>query len=410
MQSEISRRQLVRNSGLIAVGLVAPKWLSNLAHADVVRQAKGLKPSDDTVFVVCQLTGGNDGLNTVIPYADSLYYQYRPSLSIKEDAALKLNEKLALHPSLSGLHALYQQGQVAIIQNVGYPKPNRSHFKSMEIWQSASPESTLKHGWIGRHLDASPGQSAQNPVMAIGMSVEKPLALNGAVASIPCFASLADVRSMIGDGDAERMLRDIQSADSRKTAGNKVVKDANRAALDAISTLSAQLDRYTPKGAYREDEFGQGFKQIAQLVVSSPKTRIVYFSAGGFDTHARQATTHERLLKNFGDAVQTFQNEMVESGRADKVIVLVFSEFGRRVMENASAGTDHGHGAPMFVIGKQVKGGLYGPIPNLSDLHDGDLRMAIDFRQVYATALDSWLGGDSEVVLGQSFAPLPIFR
>lgn len=409
MSDLISRRDLVKRGGVIAVGLTAPRWLSSIAQADVLRTAKGGKISGDTILVVCQFSGGNDGLNTVVPYADKMYYNLRPTIGIPDDKVLKINEAIGFHPGLKGLAELYQKGRVAVMQNVGYPQPNRSHFKSMEIWQSASPDSTLRYGWLGRHLDHELTVGPLNPVMALGLSTEKPLALMGKAASVPCFASLADVQQMVGDPDTERMLRQIQGDDAMQGSSTRVVQEASKTALDAMGILNKQLSGVKPTQTYGNDAFGQGFRQISQLIMGSPATRIVYFSAGGFDTHARQLPTHEKLMNQFGDAVNAFMKEMEVAGKADKVVVLTFSEFGRRSAENASAGTDHGAAAPVFLIGKPVKGGVYGPNPNFTDLHDGDLRFAIDFREVYAATLDTWMGGDSEIVLGQKFNPLGVF-
>ena len=409
MSDFLSRRDLMKHGGMIAVGLAAPKWLSTIAEADVLRIAKGGKPSSDTVLVVCQLSGGNDGLNTVVPYADSLYYKYRPTIGHKEDVVLKLNDQLGFHPSMKGLHALYKEGKVAVVTNVGYPKPNRSHFKSMDIWQSASPDDKMKHGWIGRHFDIALKNQPPNPIVALGLSTEKPLALVGDTASIPCFASLTDVSNMLGDANSEKLLRDIQGMDAMTGSPTRVVQQANKSALDAMSVLSKQLSTFAPKQTYGDDAFGKGFKQISQLIGASSSTRVVYFSAGGFDTHSRQLDTHAKLLGNFSDAVLAFQREMEAIGKGDKVVVLVFSEFGRRTAENASQGTDHGAAAPMFVIGGKVKGGVHGSKPDLSDLQDGDVRFKTDFREVYSATLDQWMGGDSEVVLGQKFNHVPIF-
>jgi uncharacterized protein (DUF1501 family) len=401
LSNNISRRELLKGGGVIAVGLVAPRWLSTIARADVFRQGKGGKLPKDTVLVVCQFSGGNDGLNTVIPYANKAYYTWRPTIGIPEEQVLKLNEQIGLHPSFVGLQKLYKDGKVAIIQNVGYPNPNRSHFRSMDIWQSASPDDAMRYGWIGRHFDHMMELGALNPVVALGLSTEKPLALAGNKASIPCFASLVDLKTMVGDPDAERMLRDIQGTDSIPSHG--VIKEANNTALDAMSILNTQLQSYAPKQDYGTHSFGQGFKQLAQIIATSPNTRVLYFANGGFDTHAKQQPTQEALFAGFDKAITAFQAEMESLGKADKVIVLTFSEFGRRVGENGSGGTDHGTAAPMFIVGKSVKGGLHGPIPDLNDLDNGDLRFKIDFREVYAATLDTWMGGDSEIVLGQKF-------
>ncbi len=395
---------------MIAIGLVAPKWLSSIAHADMVRTAHGGKPTSDTILVVCQLSGGNDGLNTVVPYADKKYYTFRPTLGLKEDAVLKLNEKVALHPGMTGLHGLFKAGKVAVIQNVGYPNSSRSHFRSMDIWQLGSVDFNQKYGWLGRHFDAEAAIGPLNPVVALGLSTEKPKALVGKVASIPCFASLADVQNLLGDPDTEKMLRQIQGMDAMTGSATRVVQQASKTALDAMSELKAKVSTYTPKGAYANDDFGNGFKQIAQLIATSPATRVVYFSAGGFDTHSKQADQHQKLLKGFSDAVTAFQGEMEAIGKADKVIVLAFSEFGRRVEENASQGTDHGSAGPMFLVGSRVKGGLYGPMADFDNLENGDVPFGVDFRSVYATTLDGWMGGDSAVVLGQSFERLDALK
>lgn len=403
MSELLSRRDTLKRGGMIAVGLATPTWLSAIARADVVRQAKGSKATGNTVLVVCQLSGGNDGLNTVVPWADKKYYELRPSIAIKEDQVLKISDQMGFHPSLKGLAELFRQNKVAVIQNVGYPKPNRSHFASMDIWQSASPDRTLRYGWLGRHFDQQASKGTLNPVVALGLSTDKPLALNGKTASIPCFASLVDIQSMVGDPDAEKMLRQIQGADAPAGSAASVVQQANKTALDAMAVLSKQLKTFEPKQTYGTDPFGQGFKQISHLIATSPQTRVIYFSTGGFDTHARQTDQHAKLLENFGNAVNSFQKEIEGIGAADRVLLLVFTEFGRRSYENASGGTDHGAAGPMFLVGSHVKGGLHGPIPDLNDLQDGDIRFKIDFREVYAAALDEWMGGDSGVVLGQQF-------
>jgi len=410
MSNLLSRRDVIRGGGMIAVGLVAPRWLSSIARADVLRQAKGGNPTGDTVLVVCQWSGGNDGLNTVVPYSSKSYYKLRPMIGIPEAKVLKISDDMGFNPGLSGLAELFHQGKVAVIQNVGYPEPNRSHFKSMEIWQSASPESSLKYGWIGRHFDEQLKHHPLNPVVALGLSTEQPLALAGQDSSIPCFASLADLRNMIGDPDAERMLREIQGADAMNGTTTRAVQNASKSALDAVSVLQKQLAGYKSQSKYDNDAFGSGFRQIAQLIATSPATRVVYFQAGGFDTHARQADTHQRLLQQFGNAVNTFQKEMEAIGKADKVVTLVFSEFGRRAQENASMGTDHGAAAPMFLIGSSIKGGLHGPIPDLDNLKDGDIGHTQDFREVYAAILEHWMAGDPQTVLGQSFTPVDVFK
>lgn len=395
---------------MIAVGLMTPPWLSAVAKADMIRQTSGKKVDPDNVLVVCQLSGGNDGLNTLVPFTLDAYYKARPTLGIMPDKVLKLNDQLGLHPSMTGVQELYKEGKVAIIQSVGYPNPNRSHFKSMDIWHSASPDGKMADGWLGRAYDLRLDHAKVSPEEVIGLTTEKPRIFNAKKASMPCFASLSDITSMVGDPNAERMLRDFQGMEASSGTTERLIQDSNNSALDVMSSLRTKLAGFAPKQTYGEDEFGRGFKQIAQLVGASPMTRVVYFRAGGFDTHSRQADAHQKLLGGFSSALHAFQREMEAIGKADKVTVLVFSEFGRRTYENGSVGTDHGQAAPMFLIGKNVKGGIYGPNPTFDDLQDGDLRWKIDFRQVYATALDNWMGSESKVVLGESFSPLDLIK
>jgi uncharacterized protein (DUF1501 family) len=409
MSDDFTRRDFLRSSAIIALGVASPPWLAQIAKADILKQAKGGKIDPDNILVVCQLTGGNDGLNTVIPWSNSAYYSMRPTLGQKEEAILKLDEKMGLHPNMAGFKDLFQRGRAAIVQNVGYPNPNRSHFRSMEIWQTANPDAVEQYGWLGKYLDGQAKGGSTNPVMAIELSRNKSAAFNAKVASVPCFASLADVKSLVGDPDAERLLREVQGMDAPAGSNTAAVQKANYSALDAMAELNKSIDKYQSRFTYANDQFGQGFKQIAQLIATSPKTRIVYLSGGGFDTHSRQADQHAALLKGFSDAVKVFMDEMEAIGKANKVTILVFSEFGRRCQENNSQGTDHGAAAPMFVIGGRVKGGLVGPNPDLSDLDRGDLRWHVDFRQVYSTVLDEWMGADSASIFGKKFEHVSLF-
>ncbi|MCH8274787.1 MAG: DUF1501 domain-containing protein [Armatimonadetes bacterium] len=409
MSDLFSRRDFLHGGAIIAVGLVTPPWLAKIAKADILKQAGGGKVSPDNILVVCQFSGGNDGLNTIVPYADSNYYRLRSALALKEDTVLKVNENVGFHPAMEGFKALFDQGRAAVIQNVGYPNPNRSHFRSMDIWQTANPEKPEAYGWIGRYLDQEIAKGSTNPVLALGLSRTRPRALKGKQASVPCFASLADVQALVGDPDIEKLLREIQGSEAGGSTGTGMVRQANLTALDAMAELNKALDKYESKFEYGQDRFGQGFRQVAHLIATMPKTRVIYISAGGFDTHSQQADPHERLLNGFSEAVKTFMEEMDAIGKADKVTVMVFSEFGRRCAENASAGTDHGAAAPMFVIGGQVKGGLYGDKPDLVNLERGDLKWKTDFREVYATLIDEWMGGDSEDLFKKKFEHVSIF-
>jgi uncharacterized protein (DUF1501 family) len=407
MSKDITRRDFLKSSAIIAIGAAAPPWLASIAKADVLKLAKGGVLDPDNILVVCQLSGGNDGLNTVIPYTDSVYYSARPSLAVPEAQVLKLNETVGLHPGLTGFEKLYKAGKLAIVQNVGYPNPNRSHFRSMEIWQTANPDMPEQYGWLGKYLDDQVKLGSTNPVLALELGRTKSAAFHAKTASVPCFASLADIKSLVGDEDAERFLREIQGMGGG--ADQASVRQATTAALDAMAELNASIDKHQSKFTYANDAFGQGFKQIAQLIATSPKTRVLYFSGGGFDTHSRQATDHPRLLRGLGDAISTFVDEMAAIGKSEKVTVMVFSEFGRRVRENGSQGTDHGAAAPMFVVGGKVKGGLQGDAPDLQNLDRGDLKWKTDFRQVYATLLDEWMGAESAKIFGKKYDHVQVF-
>ncbi|MCS7273086.1 MAG: DUF1501 domain-containing protein [Fimbriimonadales bacterium] len=409
--AEISRRQFLKAGfTLVAVGLAAPPWLAQIAYADSQHLKKGNKLPNDRVLVVLQLTGGNDGLNTVVPYRDALYYKARPTLAIPEARVVPLEEPLGLHPALQPLKPLYEQRVLAVVQNVGYPNPNRSHFRSMEIWQTADPDGYSRYGWLGKYLDTLT-DTAANPVMAISFTQELPLALHGRKAQVPCFASLADLQVMTNDPELERTLQQLSYAEEHKPdSPAAVIRHSTRTALEALEQLRERIRRYQPRAQYGNDPFAQGLQQAAQIIATSPHTRILYVSVNGFDTHAAQASTHERLLSQFANAVSAFYADLQAMGKADKVLLMVFSEFGRRVHENGSLGTDHGAAAPMFLIGGRVRGGLHGDPPDLHNLDsNNDLRMQIDFRRVYATAL-TWLGGDPEAILGKEFAPMDLVR
>lgn len=407
MSNLLSRRDVLTKGSWMAVGLMTPSWLSAVTRSDLVRAAKG-KPPTGGVLVVCQLSGGNDGLNTLVPYADPLYRQLRPTLALPESDLLDLDGHMALHPSLGGLRDLYAEGKVALVQGVGYENPNLSHFKSMDIWHQASPDGSLKYGWIGRHFDLMASRNAFGPVDGLGLSVDKPRALAAKQAGVPCFASLNDVQSMLGDPDTERLLRQMQGPAQAGSVG--AAQKAGTAALDAVAALHDKLGSYTPTGDYGDTDFGKAFRQAAQLVATSPQTRVIYLSAGGFDTHAQQPERHAQLLEGFGNAVKAFQREMEALGKADQVMVMAFSEFGRRAYENASLGTDHGKAGPMVLVGTRVRGGLHGPRPDLTNLDAGDLKHEIDFRSVYAVALDDWLGSDSATVLGGEYRRLELVK
>lgn len=405
MNARLTRRDFLREGvTFIAVGIAAPAWLSALASADNRLRQKGQHLPNDRVLVVVQLSGGNDGLNTVIPYTEPVYRQFRPTLAVSEANIVALNERIGLHPAFGKVKQMIDAGHFSIVQGVGYPNPNRSHFRSMEIWQTANPDTVEATGWLGRYLDTLP-ESAHNPLIGLTLGRENPVAMTGKRVSVPCVASIEDFKSLAGEQtDA---LRHLYALHQPAVAP---VRAAALKALDAAERVRAKLNEYRSAVAYPNTPFASALRQIAQMLAVDTGTRVFYCSTGGFDTHAQQARTHATLLQNVAEGLFAFWQDVQAMGKADKVLVVMFSEFGRRVAENGSQGTDHGAAAPMFVVGSRVNAGLIGEHPSLTDLQDGDLRFHTDFRSVYATVLERWLDVDSQSILHGKFAHVPLFR
>ncbi|MCB1217621.1 DUF1501 domain-containing protein [bacterium] len=407
MADKHSRRDfLVRSGSVLALGLLTPGWLRGVAMAQKLERLQGVSPRSQNVLVVCQLSGGNDGLNTVIPYSVKDYYRLRPGIGIPEKEQIPISDELALHPALKPLKALWDEGRLAIVNGAGYPEHNRSHFRSMKIWQTASPATQSETGWLGNYLDRLP--DPVSPVAGLCLDSSASPALTGQRVSVPTIASLDDISELAGTQDAESAMRAIQQLDGSAQFAH--VSASTNSALDAVHELNSLLGKYQNCVEYESDNFSSGFRQLARLIAVSPLTRVAYLSVGGFDTHASQQDKHATLLGGFASGLARFMEEMQAIGMRDKVTVLAFSEFGRRVKENGSGGTDHGQAGPIFIAGGSVQGGLHGEYPSLSDLDDGDLRYNTDFRRVYATLLDKWLDADSEKLLGQRFDNLPLLR
>lgn len=410
-----TRRDFLKCSTLLACGSTMPAFLARSASAIAARGKDDLK---GRILVVVQLDGGNDGLNTVVPYGDVGYRKHRPRLQLAKDRLHKIDDRIGLHPSLEGFAKLLENQQLAVVQSVGYPNPNRSHFESMAIWHSAQLKPALETpGWLARavnHRPAAPGWDVA--AMSIGEAAV-PKALAGSQQHIPSLANLEQFRRRIGLAEtegarAQRLALDEIGQQERGAPGS-LLQFVERSTVISY-TSSARLEgilqgQAAPAGYQEFYPLAQRLKLIAQLLKAGLSTSIYYTRLGGFDTHANQADTHSLLLRQLAESLKVFLDDVNKSGEGKRVLVLVFSEFGRRLAENASNGTDHGTAAPVFLLGQPVKAGLHGPYPNLEDLDDGgDPKHAIDFRQVYATLLDQWLICPSEVVLGEKIAPLPI--
>ncbi len=399
------RHFLQRSAGLVAIGATAPAFLSRAVAAD-------RNDPDQRILVIVQLAGGNDGVNTVIPCADDAYHSARPSLAFKRDTVLRINDHIGLHPQLAGMKSLYDEGALSIIQGVGYPHPNRSHFRSMDIWNTARAESEITgDGWLGRALDNSAARFAGKvPALALGMD-NLPLALVAPRTNVPSIRSIDDYQLRFGDIPlADQQLRQSLArklADGKADASDlSFIRQTLGTAIDSAARLKEVAASYQPAAPYPQTQLAGNLKTVAQLIAGELGTRIFFVSLGGFDTHSRQAGSHAALLAELSGAVSAFFKDLRAHHLADRVLLATYSEFGRRLKENGSLGTDHGAGSQMFVVCGAAKAGVFGDHPSLTDLDDGDLKHHTDFRSVYATLLARWLRIPSEPVLGGKFAPV----
>ena len=434
-----TRREFLRRTVLGgALSWMVPTFLANTfaaMQAEAADRATQVATGrDSTILVILQMAGGNDGLNTVVPATNDHYHRARPKIGLAESKVLKLDNDLGLHPSLTGFKELYDAGRLAIVQGVGYPNPNRSHFRSTEIWQTASDSARFeRYGWLGRYFDNT--CSGCDPTIGVSIGRQMPQAF---AAMHPTGVSLdnpqnyrfmAGGRSRPGEmSSTEESFRKLNQpeAESVENSGGTInalhgpVRHAGsvldfleRTALDAqvsSDTIRGIASRVSNLATYPGSQLGNSLKLVAKLIGGGLPTRIFYVSQGGYDTHTNQVNAQDRLLKDLGDSMKAFVEDLKGQGNLPRVLVMTFSEFGRRVTENANGGTDHGAAAPMFVVGDKVKAGLLGRYPSLApaDLFQGDLKYQVDFRSVYAGVLEGWLKTRSEPVLGKQFTPLQV--
>lgn len=387
----VNRRRFLQTGTLASAAMLVPKFLKAFE--------RNALPEGNKVLVIIQLSGGNDGLNTVIPYRNDVYYASRPVLGIKREAALAMNDELGLHPGLTGLKALYDNGDLGVLNSVGYPNPDRSHFRSMDIWQSGSDaDRIITTGWVGRYLDAQCSGCA-HPTQAIEVDDTLSLALKG------------DKLRGLAASDPQRLFASSHDAYFNAIMKNHAVQDDHENVDYLYKTLAETMSSadyiYKQSKIYRSAEnypnspFGKGMKTIAELIISNINTRVFYISLGSFDTHVNQQPQQERLFKQLGDGLETFVNDLKKNNRFQDVMVMTFSEFGRRVAQNASQGTDHGTANCMFLASGGLKQqGILNAAPDLTDLDQGDLKYKVDFKNVYATMLKAWLNTDEGKILG----------
>ena len=395
-------------AGVLALGALPPLFLARAAEQNKTNR-------DGKILVLLQLAGGNDGLNTVIPHANAEYYRQRPSLAVGKSAVLKLNDELGLHPQLAGIKSLHDDGLLSIIQGVGYPNPNRSHFRSMDIWHSARPDEEItRDGWMGRAMDAAADKFAGRvPALALGTD-RLPLALVAQRVTVPTVKSLKDYQLSEGNGNAKDLRRRRQLIGESAQAGAKGNSDLDflhRTAATAIQTadkIAATTASYKPAKPYPQTGLGQRLQTLAQLITADIGPQVYFVSLDGFDTHSDQAGAHAALMGELGGAVQAFFADLKAHGLSERVLLATFSEFGRRVKENGSLGTDHGAASQILLVNARIKPAIHGKHPDLHDLDEGDLKHHTDFRQVYATLLEQWLGWPSQPALLGKFAQLKL--
>ncbi|MFN5274276.1 MAG: DUF1501 domain-containing protein [Planctomycetota bacterium] len=385
----------------LAIGTAQPGgWLQALA-GELASQDQSSSVTD-RILVVIQLSGGNDGLNTIVPYRDELYAKARPKLGIPSSDVIKLTEELGLHPSLRAIENQFSENRFSIIQGVGYPSPNRSHFESMDIWHSCHPKKDRSQsGWLGRWItEQNAHPTSDSTAIHIG-SDTLPLACQERGVQVPSLASLEQMRLKAKlDSMQDKQARPGAESNS-KDSGSLLdfLSTSTVAALEVSERLDKILAQPDASGDFPKTALGEKLRAVSRLILSGLKTRIYYVTLDGFDTHANQPDVHASLLKQWSEALAAFLSRLKQTGQQDRVLVMTFSEFGRRVSENASLGTDHGAAAPMFLAGPKLPKIIHGPMPDLLDLEDGDLRFKIDFRSVYASVLEHWMMTDSRKAL-----------
>ena len=407
----ISRRKFLTLTSGAAIGAMVPLLsLQDIAQAAIDRPL----PANTPILVAITLYGGNDGLNTLIPYSDSLYFSSRPDISYPVEKLLKLDSSLALNPSMGGIKTLWDEKKVAIIRGVGYPKPDRSHFSSMAKWQTGNPLSHISTGWLGRWIDTQP----TDPMLAISLGSVLPPLLAGAKKSgsalplggliIPSGQLAMDCAQLSSPSPSDSKLMAL-AANTMKNLFN--ISDSITPILKKnVPGSPVELPTINGGNAGGDTNLSQQLDVVAKLIDAGAPTRVWSVSLGGFDTHANEANAQAALLGVVSDSISRFMTQLKSTTRSRDVVVMVYSEFGRRVVGNASQGTDHGTSGPMFVIGDKIKGGFYGDQPSLSKLVDGDLAVTTDFRSVYATILEKVLKTPPEKILNGWKTKVPFYK
>lgn len=389
--------------------------LSVVASADhVLSQAlaqaplSGLPGADDRILVLVNLQGGNDGLNTLVPYGLQEYYRYRPTIGVPQGDVLKINAQVGLNPQMKSFKDMYDKGLVAVVQGVGYPQPDHSHFRSTQIWQTAVPDRYEHTGWLGRYLDSA-NLPSDNLFNAVAVAPVLPEALIANRVDVPAIGAINAYGLASDRNAANRAAFSSLAQDTSvpfRSPYLSMVAEIEDHAQRGSEELPKLVAGYKTEASYPATPIGRSLALAAQIVGSKLGTRVVYVQHGSFDTHAAQKPTQDRLLAEFSDSMKAFYDDLAAHGNDKRVLTMTFSEFGRRVAENASRGTDHGEAAPVFLVGGAVKGGLYGTHPSMENLDNGDIKFTTDFRSVYATVIEKWFGRPSSSVIAGTFPTL----
>jgi uncharacterized protein (DUF1501 family) len=399
--SKFTRRQFLKYSGASSLATAASVLsMSDIAEAAVTRPL----PLGTPILVVVTLYGGNDGLNTVIPYQDSTYYAARPDLNYKAETLLPLSDGLALNPAMTGIKGLWDSQKVAIVRGVGYPKPDHSHFSSMAIWQTGSPAAHLNTGWLGRWLDTQKADpmnsislgSVLPPLLVGAKNSGSALPLGGLIIPNGALAKACDRLSKPSQADNKHMAAAALSMRNLFSVSGTITP-----VLSQPAPMSDDLPTISGGNAGGDSNLTQQLNVVGKLIAAGAPTKVWSVSLGGFDTHANEANAQAALLGTVSTSITKFLSQMKASGRSKDITVMIYSEFGRRVKANGSDGTDHGTSGPVFLIGDRVKGGFYGDQPSLTKLIDGDLAVTTDFRDIYSTVLEDVLLTPAEKVLGK---------
>ncbi|MGH2495459.1 MAG: DUF1501 domain-containing protein [Ktedonobacteraceae bacterium] len=410
---KLSRRAMIKD-GMLAVsaGMIMPAIFSRGVASAMSQSLDGSRiaqTATDRTLIVVQMAGGNDGLNTVVPYTDPLYIKLRPTLGIPQSKVLTLDTRLGLHPNLAPLKKLWDAGHMAIVEGVGYPNQSLSHFQAMDIWQTLDLSGNGSDGWLGKLVAGLVDQEG-HPFKSLDIGVQTAQALQSITTQVPTVASVKSYAiapdPADGDGGNARLQALMNLYNSYpKTAPYAALLDTTALnAQDGSRQLRTADATYHPAVTYPTGPFAAGLKILAEAIVQDLGLRVGYVTLGGFDTHANEQQTHDALMTTLANGLSAFYNDLAAHSKADNVVIMTWSEFGRRVEENGSLGTDHGTSAPMFVLGSPINKGIFGEPPSLNSLdQSGNLKYTVDFRSVYATVLDRWMGASSKDVLGADF-------